>query len=395
MLSGNSESTNQLFSNKPEVNMNINRRSFLKRTLAAGSMAVGTGSLLSACSSLRRGDLPQQDFATPVNYPLDQTGVAILYHAALAPSGHNAQPWFVRIVKKNEWVIGLDPQRRLPEVDPDNREALLSLGAFAENLSLAAGSCGYKAEMEIIAENRFEQDIIKVALIDTGSTDYPLERLKRRMTAKQGYLPDEIKKEDMQALSEPLKGRLFYFPKGTEHADCIEEGAIENFRIQVNRDNAQQELVRWVRLSNKDAERHRDGLTVAGMEIRGFKGWFVRNFIKPRDFMKPSFRQQSIDLTAKLARQGGGWLIITSEGQTVADLIETGRRFESMALTARERNLAIHPMTQYLEEKDGAQQIAVNHAANVIPQFILRVGYLKNYPEPVSLRRPVSWFVRS
>jgi hypothetical protein len=144
------------------------------------------------------------------------------------------------------------------------------------------------------------------------------------MTVKHGYLPDEIKKEDIHALSEPLKGRLFYFPKGTEHAKCIEEGAIENFRIQVNRDNAQQETVRWVQLSNKDAERYRDGLTVEGMEIRGFKGWFVRNFVKPQDFLKPSFRKQSVDLTAELARQGGCWLIITSEGQTVADLIETG-----------------------------------------------------------------------
>jgi len=375
--------------------MNMNRRNFLKRTLAAGSMAVGTGSLLSACSSLRRADLPQPDFATRVNNQLDQTGGAILYHAALAPSGHNAQPWSVRIVKKNEWVIGLDPQRRLPEVDPDNREALLSLGAFAENLSLAAGTYGYKAEMEIIAENPFEQDIIKLTLKNTGPIDYPLERLKRRMTVKQGYLPDEIKKEDIRALSEPLKGRLFHFPRGTAHADCIEEGAVENFRIQANRESAQQEMVRWLRLSNRDAERNRDGLTVEGMEIRGFKGWFVRNFIKPQDFEKPGFRQQSIDHTAKLARQGGGWLIITSEGQTVADLIDSGRRFEQMALMARERKLAIQPMTQFLEEKEGLNQITANHAANVIPQFVLRVGYLKNYPEPVSLRRPVSWFVRS
>lgn len=75
---------------------------------------------------------------------------------------------------KNEWIIGLDPQRRLPEVDPDNREALLSIGAFAENLALAAGTYGFQAEMEIIAENRFQQDIIKVSLEPTRPSDYPL-----------------------------------------------------------------------------------------------------------------------------------------------------------------------------------------------------------------------------
>ena len=66
-----------------------------------------------------------------------------------------------------------------------------------------------------------------------------------------------------------------------------------------------------------------------------------------------------------------------------------------MALLARERRIAIQPMTQYLEEQAGLNQIAANHQASMIPQFLLRVGYLKDYPDPVSLRRPVSWFVRS
>ena len=111
--------------------------------------------------------------------------------------------------------------------------------------------------------------------------------------------------------------------------------------------------------------------------------------------MKPSFRKQSVDHTAKLARQDGGWIVITSEGRTVADLIDTGRRFERMALLARERKIAVQPMTQYLEEDTGLKHIAANHEASMIPQFVLRVGYLDIYPLPVSLRRPVSWFVRS
>jgi antitoxin (DNA-binding transcriptional repressor) of toxin-antitoxin stability system len=131
------------------------------------------------------------------------------------------------------------------------------------------------------------------------------------------------------------------------------------------------------------------------MEIQGFKGWFVRNFVKPEDFLKPDFRRQGVDQTAELARQGGGWFVITSQGRTVADLIDTGRRFERMALLARERNIAIQPMTQSLEEEAGLNQIAATHREDMIPQFILRVGYLKRYPEPVSLRRPVSWFVKS
>jgi hypothetical protein len=65
-----------------------------------------------------------------------------------------------------------------------------------------------------------------------------------------------------------------------------------------------------------------------------------------------------------------------------------------MWLLARERMIAIHPMTQMLEEKTWRDEIASEHDAGMIPQFILRAGYLDRYPEPVSLRRPVNWFVR-
>jgi hypothetical protein len=51
-------------------------------------------------------------------------------------------------------------------------------------------------------------------------------------------------------------------------------------------------------------------------------------------------------------------------------------------------------MTQYLEEESGLKQIAAEHEQRVIPHFVLRIGYLNTYPDPVSLRRPVSWFVR-
>lgn len=375
--------------------MELNRRSFLKKALAAGSLAAGTGSLFYACAGIRRSDLPDQKLAGHTANQLDAVGNSILFYASLAPSGHNSQPWFVRVLNQNEWIIGVDPDRRLPAVDPGNREVMLSIGAFAENLSIAAQTFGLKAEMEVIAKDPFEQDVIKVTLKKANPVDYPLQRITRRMTVKHDYLSKEINGEDIRALSEHLTGRLFYFPRGTDHATCIEEGAIENFRIQTQRDDAQKELVQWVRLSNKEAERHRDGLTLEGMEIRGFKGWFVRNFMNPEDFMKPSSRKQSVDQIAKLARQGGGWLVITGEGQTVSELIDSGRRFERMVLTARERNLAIQPMTQYLEEKAGLKQIAAEHEQRVIPHFVLRIGYLNTYPDPVSLRRPVSWFVRS
>ena len=144
--------------------MNINRRSFLKETLAAGTMLAGAGSLISACSGISRSDLPDGIPAEQSTTELDEVRNAILYYASLAPSGHNSQPWYVKVKSPNEWIISADPNRRLPAVYPNNREVMLSVGAFVENLKIAAGTFGLQAEMEVIASDTIESDILKVSL---------------------------------------------------------------------------------------------------------------------------------------------------------------------------------------------------------------------------------------
>ena len=370
----------------------MKRRDFLKGTMATGFLAAAGIPLLSSCSGVKRSDLPEAE--EPAK-GIDEESARILWYASLAPSGHNSQPWLIKVVEKGEWVLGVDPRRKLPAVDPDNRELLLSIGAFAENLSLAASVARYDAAMEVIAKSPQDEEVMRVFLKKAKPGTYPLERLTLRRTVKNGFLGREIAAQDVKVLSEPHEGRLFYYPRGTDHARCIQEGTVESYRVQTYRDEAQKELAQWIRFSNDDARKHRDGLTTESMEITGFSGWFVRQFMDQGDVVGERFRKQGIDLAAKWAAEGGGWMIITSGGSGVADLIDTGRRFERTALLARERNIALHPMTQVLEEEKGRREIAANHGPDVLPQFVLRVGYVDKYPTPVSLRRPVASFVRA
>jgi hypothetical protein len=245
----------------------MKRRTFLKGAMASGVLAGAGVPLLSSCSGVKRSDLPSSEETAK---ELDEESARILWYASLAPSGHNSQPWFVKVAGKGEWIIGGDPKRRLPAVDPDNRELLLSIGAFAENLSLAALVAGYDAGMEVIAKSARDEEVLRVSLKKTIPGKYPLERLTLRRTIKGGFLPREIGKEDVKVLSEPHGGKLFYYPRGTDHARCIQEGTVESYRVQTYRDEAQRELANWIRFSNEDARKHRDGLTTEGMEITGF-----------------------------------------------------------------------------------------------------------------------------
>ena len=90
----------------------------------------------------------------------------------------------------------------------------------------------------------------------------------------------------------------------------------------------------------------------------------------------------------------GGWLVVTSHDSSIPALIEHGRMYQNMLLKIRDKMIAIHPMTQMLEESPWRNQVAKELGLTAEVQWILRIGYLKSYPDPVSLRMPVSWFVQ-
>lgn len=83
---------------------------------------------------------------------LSEPVAASLALASLAPSSHNTQPWKVRVMSEREVLVLLDEKRLLPAVDPERREALVSIGAFLENLVRGAESQGLAAKVEITAD---------------------------------------------------------------------------------------------------------------------------------------------------------------------------------------------------------------------------------------------------
>ena len=46
------------------------------------------------------------------------------------------------------------------------------------------------------------------------------------------------------------------------------------------------------------------------------------------------------------------WLVITSKDNSTNTLLETGKRLQRLWLKVRDKSIAIHPMTQIIEEPD-------------------------------------------
>jgi hypothetical protein len=370
----------------------MKRRKFLTVALSTVVIAGITYYLWSDKTNFVRKDSGQNPAG---KFPLLPDEREILFLASLAPSGHNTQPWFIKYIEPYHWIICNDKTKWLPAVDSAQRETILSIGTFMQNLEFAAGNAGYHCQFDILAKTNQDENIADVKLTKAGSNPvFDIDKIKNRRTVRSNYLNDSLKPADINYLFTEENDFFNFIHNGSKEYQYLNEQTIEANKIQSYRDAAQKELSEWIRFSSRDAEKNMDGLTTATMEIEGVPGFVVRNFYNKNSVMKKNFREKNIDNVIKQVSQSAGWLLISSKDNSVATLLATGQRMQRLFLKVRGRGIAIHPMTQILEEPSTKQMLNQSVGINENIQFILRVGYVKDYPAPVSLRRPVDWFVR-
>jgi hypothetical protein len=372
--------------------MKINRRDFIR--ISGGLALMASLPAIYGFGDLTRHDIKDDDFKELAKL-LSRDEYDILSLASLAPSGHNTQPWTIRVIESGKWILGSSKQRWLPGVDPGNRELMLSIGAFMKSLETAAGIKGYSLDADVLSIDPKDTSIAEIELKKGKAPTAMIERLKLRRTVRKGLLTQPVSSTDITYITSGNKEDFLYFPKGSKEATYLEQATIEANRTQSSRNQAWVELSNWIRWSNEDARKFRNGLTPASMGITGLAGWFVRNFYDRSTVLTPEFKKKNIEMVKKQVANCGGWLIMTSPMSDISSVISTGSKFQGMLLKIRERMIAVHPMTQVLEELPFRDIISKDIGSSKRIQFVLRVGYLKKYPDPVSLRMPVSWFVSS
>jgi hypothetical protein len=125
----------------------LSRRRLLKLLAATGVITAGGYALFEYAPWLNYDQ--QVDF-TRRSFDMNASGALpeheLVRYATLAANGHNTQPWKFAI-KEHAIEIHPDATRRLPVVDPHDRELWISLGCALENLLVAAHATGYAAEV--------------------------------------------------------------------------------------------------------------------------------------------------------------------------------------------------------------------------------------------------------
>jgi hypothetical protein len=325
------------------------------------------------------------------NDDLNKKIIKIIDYGALAPSTHNAQMWKIKIVAADKFRVLLDEKHILPQVDPGNRESMISLGAFIENAVEAAPYFGLQAEVRILAQDSDNREVAELTFHSITApplSNDGLNNIKNRHTIRIPYLPQDLWKQDIQWLKS-MGSDLYYFPRSGKEGHYIQTAIIEATKKQVANDNKQQELAGLIRFSKKEAKKEKDGLTPDGMGLSGIAKWFVATFYNHNTVMTQSFRKQTVAATEKQANNCSGFLVLTASDNSIASWINSGRNLEKFLIMATGKHIAVHPMSAPLEESPWNDSFSQKVGIEKPAQMILRIGYVRHYGHPVSQRRKV------
>lgn len=335
------------------------------------------------------GSVSRESFKEEIADPLEQ----IICFASLAGNSHNTQPWSVEIVNDSLLYLKADLSRKLHIVDPDSRGLFISLGAFLKNLELASGYFGYKAEIEITAKHKNDMDVATIRLIRTEKSEFNINQIVNRRTLRTPFNNKEITEEHLSKLT-VNKPEIVYFSSLSNEGKYISNQTLAAYIQQAKDEQAKQELASWMRFSNSDVKKHRDGLTTSGMGIAGLGGFFIRNFYKPEDSMKDSFVNAGIEKTKEQTENCGGWILIVQKEDNPERWIQTGRLYQQINLFCRDMNIGLHPMNQMIEEEKFEKEAREYFSLSGVIQFVARIGYVDDYPPANSVRRSVKEIIK-
>lgn len=305
----------------------------------------------------------------------------LLRYAVLAPSGHNTQPWRFAIVPEGIEVFA-DYTRRLPNVDPGDRELLMSVGAAIMNLRVAAAHFGFDSTVLYQRDAGATSAAALVSLRETCDANPSLRHLfpaiLRRRTNRQPFDGEPI---DCDALS--LLADL-----ADEHPDVVQfllsrdkariaDLVVAGDRLQMEDPVVREELAEWVRSSHTDAG---DGICADAFGLPDILSAAAAPVIRHVDLGSVQARRDET-----LVRTTPLLIVITAEDDPVS-LVEAGQVLEQLLLTATLAGLQYSFMNQPVQVSTLRDLLAPIVRSPHPPQLLLRIGYAPPVERPMPRR---------
>lgn len=282
-----------------------------------------------------------------------------LSYAILCPNPHNRQPWQVDLSVDNEIALYADPDRLLPHTDPFSRQITIGLGCFLELLVLAAEAQGWAVSVTPFPEGydtnqaldsrpvaiaRFERD-------EKIKADPLFNQVMARRSVKEPYdTTRPLDNSTLQKISSVghSNGSISTI-NDKANIDTLRQLTREALEIEIETPRTYKESVDLFRIGKKEVEANPDGIDFTGraFELMGQLRLFTRE--SALDTSSTSFKQGK-ESVVSLTDSAMAYVYLVSPGNSRIDQLNAGRDWMRIHLAATEVNVALHPLSQALQE---------------------------------------------
>jgi hypothetical protein len=340
----------------------------------------------------------------------------VVAHAVLAPSGHNMQPWTVRLDPTDPDVLYLyaDPARLTPAVDPLARQTLVSQGTFLAYLQVAAQHLGYSASVALFPDGAYDEADLKASMSklpvakvtlakDSSATTADYASLFLSDTNRAPYTAAPLTDAQTGALTALAGSSSATLSILSDPADmsALAAFAIEGTRIETEYLPATKESDALFYGTEQAKNHARSGFAVEGQGTTGPMKYFLQGLLT----IIPSVNDDAAGAKSAIAMTGAGvahtaaYALISTPGNTRTEQVQAGILYAQFCLHARTLGLVMQPLSQVLQEYPTmATPYAAIHATYApgggTIQMMVRLGTATT-AYPVTMRRDATDLVHA
>jgi len=308
----------------------------------------------------------------PVTGPPTEQLQFLLSYAVLAPSEYNTQPWLFNVTNRTAQLYA-DRSRRLPRLDPDDRELVISCGAAFLNLRLALRHFGYADEVEMHFHEDASDLLARISLgrrqRATREEHELFHAILRRRTNRQVFEDRRVPSALLSTLKEIAgrEGVWFQVVQGEEPRQAVADLIATGDQVQWADKQFRQELGQWVRPSGLESHDGLPGYAHAkGTFASSISSFVVRTFnMGNGEAARDRQLAAGSPVLAVLGTFGVCWSDWGSAGQAVGKVLLRARAEEIWASFVNQP-IEVPSLRTALREILGRRDF---------PQIVLRMGY--------------------
>ncbi len=299
----------------------------------------------------------------------------LLNYALFAPSQYNTQPWLFSLQNENVELYA-DSTRRLPVVDPDDRELLLSCGAACLNLRLAMRQFGYRPTLEYFFSG--EQKPTLLARFRFGAKATPTNEenrlfsaILRRHTNRSLFETRAVSQtmlNRMQALA-GLEGIWLHIVQDEPTRQVIADLILDGDGQQWAQPGFREEVRRWLHLHDSG---YVDGLPRSARPRGSSQSTASPLLVRTFDLVREKAEEER---DRRLAAGAPVLAVLGAFADTPGDWFAAGMAMERILLEACASGLQTSFVNQPIEIPALRTRLRRTLGRTGFPQVVIRIGY--------------------